>query len=96
MWPDHPLDQWLLAHMLIGLPVAVWLIRKDWALFITWRDRQRRKGPVRTAVTALLAALIIAAGWPWFLSREAGFSLGKWLRTKPGFMRWYDRHLKRD
>jgi hypothetical protein len=83
----HWLDQAVVAYMVIGIPIAVWLIWKEWAIF---RPYLRKENSIYTAVTLLLSTVVIALGWPFFLALY--FLI--WLLQRPRVARWYDRKVE--
>lgn len=87
--PAHPVDQVVVAYMVVGIPIAVWLIRKEWAIFEPYL---RKENPIYTAVTLVLSTVLIALGWPFFLALY--FLI--WLLQRPRVARWYDRRNRED
>lgn len=81
----HWLDQAALTYMVMGVPIAAWLVHKDWDRF------KARMGanpaPALLAFVAVFGTLVIALGWPLFL----GARIALWLLQHPRMTRWIDR-----
>jgi predicted RNase H-like HicB family nuclease len=83
--PTHPLDQLALVYVLIGLVITAWLGSKDWGKFRATRN----DGPILTAWTAVVGAVVATLCWPIYLAVRVAL----WSLQHPRFVQWNNRKI---